>query len=51
MLQWPAAGARLMALVRHTDGVREWASDRQSKIGRLHNALDEAQRRGGPSWT
>ncbi len=50
MLQWTAAGdgPRLMLLVHHTDAEREWAYDRQSLIGRLDKALDEAQRRG---WT
>jgi hypothetical protein len=50
MLQWTAAGEglRLMLLVRHTDSEREWAYDRQSHIGRLDKALDEAQSRG---WT
>ena len=50
MLQWTAAGdgSRLMGLVRHTDGDREWAYDRQSHIGRLDKALDEATAKG---WT
>jgi len=50
MLQWTAAGerSRFMLLVHHTDAEREWAYDRQSPIGRLDKALDEAQRRG---WT
>ncbi|MHC4787332.1 MAG: HAD family hydrolase [Planctomycetota bacterium] len=50
MLQWTAAGggARLMLLVHHTDAQREWAYDRDSHIGRLDKALDEANRRG---WT
>jgi hypothetical protein len=50
MLQWAAAGEgpRFMLLVHHTDAEREWAYDRQSPIGRLDKALDEAQRRG---WT
>jgi phosphoglycolate phosphatase-like HAD superfamily hydrolase len=50
MLQWTAAGAgpRFMGLVRHTDAAREWAYDRQSHIGRLDKALDEATARG---WT
>jgi phosphoserine phosphatase len=50
MLQWTAAGegGRFMLIVRHTDAEREWAYDRQSPIGRLDKALDEAQRRG---WT
>jgi phosphoglycolate phosphatase-like HAD superfamily hydrolase len=48
MLQWTAAGdgARFMGLVRHTDAQREWAYDRQSSIGRLDKALDEATARG-----
>lgn len=50
MLQWTAAGPgkRLMGLVHHTDAKREWAYDRQSNIGRLDKALDEANSRG---WT
>ena len=50
MLQWTAAGhgARLMLLVHHTDAEREWAYDRESAIGRLDKALDEAKRR---EWT
>jgi hypothetical protein len=44
MLQWAAAGqgARFMMLIHHTDDEREWAYDRQSPIGRLDQALDEA---------
>jgi phosphoglycolate phosphatase-like HAD superfamily hydrolase len=50
MLEWTAAGAgpRLMLLVHHTDAAREVAYDRQSPIGRLDHALDEAQAKG---WT
>ena len=50
MLQWTAAGAgaRLCLLLHHTDGEREWAYDRQSPIGRLDKALDEA---GAKGWT
>lgn len=50
MLQWTAAGKgpRFMGLVHHTDAAREWAYDRQSKIGRLDKALDEARSQG---WT
>ncbi|MFV0934760.1 HAD family hydrolase [Pseudomonas jessenii] len=50
MLQWTAAGPgkRLIGLVHHTDTKREWAYDRQSGIGRLDKALDEAKTRG---WT
>lgn len=48
MLQWTAAGAghRFMGLVHHTDAEREYAYDRQSKIGKLDKALDEANARG-----
>ena len=48
MLQWAAAGegARLVLLVHHTDEKREWAYDRDSHIGRLDKALDEANRHG-----
>ena len=48
MLQWTAAGQgdRFMMLIHHTDGEREGAYDRQSHIGRLDQALDEAQSRG-----
>jgi phosphoserine phosphatase len=43
-----AMGARFMGLVHHTDAVREWAYDRNSHVGRLDKALDEANARG---WT
>ncbi len=50
MLQWTAAGggARFMGIVHHTDAEREFAYDRQSHIGKLDKAWDEAVRRG---WT
>lgn len=50
MLQWTAAGdgPRFAMIVRHTDAQREWAYDRDSHIGKLDKALDEAQSRG---WT
>jgi len=50
MLQWTTAGdgERLALLVHHTDEDREWAYDRVSSIGRLDEALDEAQAKG---WT
>lgn len=50
MLQWTAAGdgARLCVLVHHTDAEREAAYDRESHIGKLDAALDEANERG---WT
>jgi len=45
MLQWTAGGPgpRLAALIHHTDDGREWAYDRESPIGRLDKALDEAR--------
>jgi phosphoserine phosphatase len=48
MLEWTAAGkgVRFTGIVHHTDGEREWAYDRQSKIGRLDKAWDEAKQRG-----
>ena len=50
MLQWTAAGdgPRFCLLVHHTDADREWAYDRESPVGRLDQALDEAQKHG---WT
>jgi phosphoglycolate phosphatase-like HAD superfamily hydrolase len=50
MLQWTAAGdgPRFMGIVHHTDAEREWAYDRQSHIGRLDKAWDEAAAKG---WT
>ncbi len=50
MLQWTMAGdgARLAGLVHHTDAVREYAYDRNSAVGRLDKALDEANAKG---WT
>jgi hypothetical protein len=48
MLQWTAAGTgpRFMAIVHHTDTQREWAYDRNSSIGRVDKALDEANAKG-----
>jgi hypothetical protein len=50
MLEWTAAGKgpRLMLLVHHTDAQREYAYDRNSSVGRLDKALDEADAKG---WT
>ncbi len=50
MLQWTAGGAgpRFCLIVHHTDAEREWAYDRDSQIGKLDKALDEAESRG---WT
>jgi hypothetical protein len=50
MIQWTTAGsgARFGLIVHHTDADREYAYARQSSIGRLDKALDEAKRQG---WT
>ena len=50
MLQWTTSGTgpRFGLLVHHTDGVREWAYDRTSSIGRLDQGLEAARRHG---WT
>jgi len=50
MLQWTTAGdgLRFGFLVHHTDAEREWAYDRDSHIGRLDKALNEARQQG---WT
>ncbi len=50
MLEWTAAGSgrRFMGLVHHTDADREWAYDRESDVGKLDKALDEANAKG---WT
>jgi len=49
MLEWTAAGSgpRFTALVHHTDAEREWAYDRNSDVGRLDKAWDEAKAK---SW-
>jgi phosphoglycolate phosphatase-like HAD superfamily hydrolase len=50
MLQWTTAGsgARFAGIVHHTDAAREYAYDRDSKVGKLDKAWDEAKLRG---WT
>jgi len=50
MLEWTAACEHLcfMGLVHHTDAVREYAYDRNSSVGKLDKALDEATAKG---WT
>jgi hypothetical protein len=50
MLEWTAACKRLcfIGLVHHTDAVREYAYDRDSSVGKLDKALDEANAKG---WT
>jgi hypothetical protein len=48
MLEWTTSGpgARFGMIVHHTDATREWAYDRDSQIGTLARALDEAPKRG-----
>jgi len=50
MLQWTSAGngARFALLIHHNDAIREWAYDRNSSVGKLYKAADEAKARG---WT
>ena len=50
MLEWTAAGpgARFMGIVHHPDAEREYAYDRQSKMGRLDKAFDDSPSKG---WT
>jgi len=50
MLEWTTTGPgpRFGLIVHHTDAEREWAYDRQSHVGKLARALDEAPKRG---WT
>jgi phosphoglycolate phosphatase-like HAD superfamily hydrolase len=50
MLQWTAAGSgpSFCLIVHHTDDLREYAYDRQSPVGKLDKALDEAIAR---HWT
>jgi phosphoglycolate phosphatase-like HAD superfamily hydrolase len=45
MLQWTtmSGGRRLGLIVHHTDGEREYAYDRTSRIGKLDTALDAAK--------
>lgn len=50
MLRWTTSGdgPRFALIVHHTDAEREFAYDRESRIGTLDKALDEAAVRG---WT
>jgi phosphoglycolate phosphatase-like HAD superfamily hydrolase len=50
MLEWTAFCQRIcfMGLVHHTDAAREYAYDRDSHVGKLDKALDEATAKG---WT
>jgi hypothetical protein len=50
MLQWTTTGSgeRFGLIVHHTDAEREWAYDRESSIGKLDKAWDEAKTK---NWT
>jgi phosphoglycolate phosphatase-like HAD superfamily hydrolase len=50
MLQWTTAGkgARFAGIVHHTDAEREYSYDRDSHVGKLDKALDQAITKG---WT
>lgn len=50
MLQWATTGPgpRFGFIIHHTDAAREWAYDRDSHVGKLDKALDEAKAKG---WT
>jgi len=50
MLEWTTSGdgARFGMIVHHTDAEREWAYDKDSHVGKLVRALEEAPKRG---WT
>lgn len=48
MLDWTTSGSgtRFSMIVHHDDAEREWAYDRESHVGKLDKALDEAPKRG-----
>lgn len=47
MLEWTARNKpSLMLIVHHTDGEREYAYDRNSRVGKLDKAWDEATSKG-----
>jgi hypothetical protein len=48
MLRWVTSGPgpRLGLIVHHTDAAREWDYDRESPVGRLARALDDAPKYG-----
>ena len=48
MLEWCASNKykNLPAFIHHTDRKREWAYDRNSRVGRLNAGLDEAAKDG-----
>ncbi|MCY1251134.1 hypothetical protein D9M72_648560 [compost metagenome] len=47
MLRWVTSGSgpSFGMIVHHTDGEREWAYDRQSHVGKLDKAMNEAEQR------
>ena len=49
MIEWTTAGEgrRLGVFIHHTDDVREYAYDRESHVGKLDKALDQA---AGEGW-
>lgn len=50
MMQWATSQPNSMAMiVHHTDAEREWKYDRESSVGHLDKALDEANQRD--DWT
>ena len=50
MMQWATSQPNSMAMiVHHTDAKREWKYDRESHVGKLDKALDEANSRD--DWT
>ena len=48
MLEWTTAGdgVRFGLIVHHTDAEREFAYDRESHMGKLDKALDDAEGKG-----
>ena len=50
MLEWTAAGSgvRFVGLLHHTDAEREWAYDRDLKVGSLDKVLELARAK---DWT
>jgi hypothetical protein len=46
LLRRSAPGPRLGLIVNRTDAEREWATDRDSPVGRLDKALDDAPKAG-----
>lgn len=48
MLEWctSSPGLRMGLILHHTDAEREWAYDRETRVGRLSRALDDAPKHG-----